>query len=485
MKFNNTLHSYICFCFVVLMMINVDSFGKNNVIITGKIKHSESFLANIKYYKDHLEEEEVFIGGILDDEDYFRVQFKIPRPTLIRVEHGTNRINLYLEPGDSIHIHFDNWELEQSLAFTGNIRPVQQNTYLKDIEKEMYMYLSDNNSMHFYRDLNELEYQTHADMLRKKQLKYLKSYQKEISFSASFKNYALSEIQYNWAASLLNYPAYHQFFNNEEYPIILDENYFRFLKKVNYEALSDLNSLAFRSFLNAYINYELEHIANPTNILHRYFYKNRIEIIKKNLSDDALSYMLAQTFISAYQRGQLYDLARDVESFLVSEALESYKDVIDKLYKLASTLRPGRLAPNFQLETLDGDTMSLESLRGKVIYIDFWATWCGPCKTEIDYAKKLKEKFPEDEVMFVYISLDDEVDKDIWRWYIQQNNIEGLHLIAKGGFESQVAQDYNVTGVPTFYLINRAGRIASNTPKRPSQLGLEQEIQAIVNFPGD
>jgi thiol-disulfide isomerase/thioredoxin len=195
--------------------------------------------------------------------------------------------------------------------------------------------------------------------------------------------------------------------------------------------------------------------------------------------------MLAQTFISAYQRGQLYDLARDVESFLVSEALESYKDVIDKLYKLASTLRPGRLAPNFQLETLDGDTMSLESLRGKVIYIDFWATWCGPCKTEIDYAKKLKEKFPEDEVMFVYISLDDEVDKDIWRWYIQQNNIEGLHLIAKGGFESQVAQDYNVTGVPTFYLINRAGRIASNTPKRPSQLGLEQEIQAIVNFPGD
>ena len=126
-----------------------------------------------------------------------------------------------------------------------------------------------------------------------------------------------------------------------------------------------------------------------------------------------------------------------------------------------------------------------EAKKSQVLVVHFWATWCGPCKTEIDYAKKLKEKFPEDEVMFVYISLDDEVDKDIWRWYIQQNNIEGLHLIAKGGFESQVAQDYNVTGVPTFYLINRAGRIASNTPKRPSQLGLEQEIQAIVNFPGD
>jgi peroxiredoxin len=472
--------------FIVFSTImSVSSFGNNDIIIAGKIEHSESFLANIKFFKDHLEEEEIFVGGILDEEDNFRVQFKIPHSTLIRVEHGINKIELYLEPGDSIHIYFDNWDFDKNLKFTGEVRPVQQNMYLRGLKKEMQSYLSDNNAMRFFRDLNEMAYQEHAEMVRKKQIQFLKEYQKKTVFSPSFQNYALSEIEYSWAASLLNYPAYNQFFNNLESPIFLDEKYYKFLKTINYNELLDLNSLAFRNFLDAFINYQLEHIENPTNVLHRYFYKNRINTIKSYLSGGTLDYMLAKTFISAYQRGQLYDLARDVEVFLMSDALASYKDVIDEFYKLASTLRPGQDAPNFKLEALDGKMISLTDLRGKVLYIDFWTTWCGPCKTEMNHSKLIKENFSETEVVFVYISLDDEIDKDIWKEYIQQNEIKGLHLIASGGFKSQVAKDYNVTGVPTFYLINKDGKIASNTPKRPSQLGLEQEIQAIVNFSGD
>ena len=62
----------------------------------------------------------------------------------------------------------------------------------------------------------------------------------------------------------------------------------------------------------------------------------------------------------------------------------------------------------------------------------------------------------------------------MWKWFVKQNQVEGIHLIAKGGFKSDIAKAYNVTGVPTYYLIDKNGRIASNTPKRPNQPGVEQ-----------
>ncbi len=483
---NNKLNYYIILYSIILLGITSNqATAHGSVVIAGKITHSESYLASIKYFKDYLKQDEFFIGGILDDNETFRVEFGIKKSMLIRLEHGENRVTMYLEPGDSIFVEFDNWNLDRTLVFGGTTRAVEQNNYLKDIELEMYPYIGGNNSMHFYRDLNEIEYPEHAEMLKKIQYKFLKKYQRKTSFSHNFLNYAQTEIEYNWAASLLNYPAYHQFFNNLKYPVILDERYYKFLKKVNYNRLHDINSENYRNFLDAFVNYQMDIMPTKQNVLHRYFYKNRIAIIRQYFGGASLNYMLAQTFESAYQRGQLFDLARDVESFLASNALESYKEYIDQLYVVASTLRPGQLAPTFQLENLYGDLVSLEDLRGKVLYLDFWATWCGPCRDEIRHSIRVKSNIENEDLLFVYITLDK--DKEQWKRFVTRNNMQdqGLHLIANEEFESAIAEAYNVTGVPTFYIIDKEGKIASNTPKRPSQPGLEQEIQAVIGYWGD
>ena len=222
---NNKFHFITIFYLIVIFSVisTILHAQEEKVIIAGKITHSESYLASIKYFKDYLKQDEFFIGGILDDKEVFRVEFPLKKSMLIRLEHGENRVLMYLEPGDSIFVEFDNWNLDRTLVFCGSSRAVEQNNYLKDIELEMYQYLGGNNSMHYYRDLNEYEYLEHAEMLKKIQYKFLKRYQRKTSFSEKFLNYARTEIEYNWAASLLNYPAYHQFFNNLKNPIYLDE----------------------------------------------------------------------------------------------------------------------------------------------------------------------------------------------------------------------------------------------------------------------
>jgi hypothetical protein len=73
--------------------------------------------------------------------------------------------------------------MKNTLIISGTKRVKQQNRYLHDLKKEMYPYLYGNNAIHFFRDLNEKEYNIHADELKKRQEQFLKSYQKETSFS--------------------------------------------------------------------------------------------------------------------------------------------------------------------------------------------------------------------------------------------------------------------------------------------------------------
>ena len=146
---------------------------------------------------------------------------------------------------------------------------------------------------------------------------------------------------------------------------------------------------------------------------------------------------------------------------------EKVKEAAKKAYDVATKLTSGSPSPKFSnYENFNGGTTSLDDFKGKVTYIDIWATWCLPCRGEIPSLKELEKKFHGKDVAFVSISIDQ--NKDEWKEFVKSEDLKGVQLFAENAFESQFIQDYGIRQIPTFIIIDKEGKIVNADAPRPS-----------------
>jgi len=140
----------------------------------------------------------------------------------------------------------------------------------------------------------------------------------------------------------------------------------------------------------------------------------------------------------------------------------------DKIY-LSTVLAKGKPSPKFlNYENDSGGVTSLNDLKGKYVYIDVWATWCGPCKAEIPSLKEIEVAYHGKNIEFVSISIDNAKDHDKWKKMIIDKELKGVQLFADKDFNSDFVQNYAVRGIPRFILIDPIGNIVSADAPRPS-----------------
>ncbi len=138
------------------------------------------------------------------------------------------------------------------------------------------------------------------------------------------------------------------------------------------------------------------------------------------------------------------------------------------------TFIPGMVAPDLVGPTPDGSTYALSSLRGKVVLIDFWASWCGPCRRENPNVKAAYEKYKDKGFDVLGVSLDK--TKDAWVNAIQQDGLPWHHISDLKGWQSEHAAMYSVTSIPQTLLIDREGKIIERNLRGPA---LEAKLQTI------
>jgi thiol-disulfide isomerase/thioredoxin len=117
-------------------------------------------------------------------------------------------------------------------------------------------------------------------------------------------------------------------------------------------------------------------------------------------------------------------------------------------------LARAKMAPNFGLKTLDGRTLTLESLTGKVVLIDFWATWCGPCREALPHIRKIAQKFDGLPLVVLSVSLDKDEGK--WKDFVAKNGMTWLQY-RDGGFDGRIATQFGVNAIPATFTIDADG----------------------------
>jgi thiol-disulfide isomerase/thioredoxin len=153
-----------------------------------------------------------------------------------------------------------------------------------------------------------------------------------------------------------------------------------------------------------------------------------------------------------------YDLFKHaVACAKAADPMSKYtQDIAGKFLNEAS-LMIGGVAPDIKLNGPDGKPVSLSSLRGKVVLIDFWASWCGPCRRENPNVVKMYQKYKDQGFEIFGVSLDNDANR--WKGAIQTDGLTWFHGSDLMGWKSKPAQMYQVHSIPATFLLDKQGKI--------------------------
>jgi len=213
--------------------------------------------------------------------------------------------------------------------------------------------------------------------------------------------------------------------------------------------------------------------ANLDKSLHQSY----IDDLLRKIPANSPTYQLALTGVVVGLEGSRHPNYALYGKQLLSKYEKSHPETIKNIkqkIQLAGAFLPGAVAPDFAQITPEGDSLSLSDLRGKVVLVDFWASWCGPCRRENPHVKKIYDKYKDKGFDILGVSLDRK--KESWERAIEQDGLPWHHISDLKGWKNSVALMYNVSSIPHTILLDQEGRIVASKLRGPQ---LEQELEKI------
>ncbi len=438
----------IIYLWLILIGFTACQNKKNqNIILSGNIKNApdnQMVLMDIHNKNLHIIR--------LDSTKHFTDTLKIGKG-YYKLNIGNQYTWLYLKPGDRLQLTTNYKDFDNQLTYKGKGSDV--NNYLaKKILLEQK--LKPKTSYNYYGKLDEKTFVKLQDSIAKAYNDLLKSVKDK-----EFKNLESLRNKLEQAQLISRYPMVKRFLtNNPNYQVPAD-----FPKAY---ANIDINDTLIKKlpqaigYINDYVEHKLSGRGKEVDPI------EKLRFAAKNIKDqnflDKFAYKEAD-----YNLLYTKDIDKFYELFNKIEKKSDYKAKIKTKYDNIKAMQPGVPSPDFTAYDINGKAYHLKDFAGKPLYIDLWATWCGPCRAEIPFLEKIKEQYKDKPINFVSFDVYD--DKAKWEQMVKQQKMSGWQLINTDK-NLPFLKKYVVDGIPRFILIDKDGKIVNADAPRPSDKSL-------------
>lgn len=351
-----------------------------------------------------------------NEDGTFAISFNLDSATYLNFGHGVETTAMYVHPGDEIKLSIDTEEFDETIEYKGS----SSSSYLAK------KYLLEEGNDFFGKVYYMSNSEAYKAILDNFKIEVINEFG-DITDS-TFINSEIASIDKDISyfigrqEKLAEYSEDARTYMWETRNIARDFNF--------YAAIDSLNSIDFNNMAEQYAAAFQASLNNVTD---------------------------AEFIVTAKER-----ITKTTDSWL------ERKTAVDNMPK------EGEPAIDFNYPDTDGNEFSLTSFKGNLVYVDVWATWCGPCKSEIPSLQKLEADYHGKDITFMSVSVD--TDKEAWEKMVADKELGGVQLWADGW--SKITKDYAIFGIPRFMLFDAEGNVVSTNAPRPSSDEIRELLEA-------
>lgn len=450
------------------------------VTFKGEIANPFELNVDLGFSRNDLDVDNVVIKATLNEHNKFAMVFDVGAAKWVTITHGTDTFKAFIAEGeDEVDFFFSAGNSTATLVFRGSHSST--NNFIANFNRiyrpnpEMEVYKKGGLQTFIPKDIaNKAKTYAIYDYFKNLETNYYAQQRylhNTVNLNRDFFRYFDTFLNWNYETNKLAY-----FLLNKDRISPQDlRNYwgrYAVLQTVILNEDKDVKYPAFQNLLTAFTHYlALELPSDPRDEDLAYY-----QFVEGNLSGKARNFMLAKVMLGFYQLDSNPRLAQlKYKGYKRENTHIEYNQTLESIFGGDLKFVPKQEVPNFKVMQVDNADAYLTDYSGKVVYISFWASWCGPCLQGFRETYQVRKELERKGIVLLNINLDK--SESLWRGALSRNDIPGTNVFALD--MSKLNQEIKVSSLPHYLLVNKWGKLTYLSTKDLNQS--VEEFTALMN----
>lgn len=450
----------------ISLLFCVEGSAQDRAVLYGKVQNPTSRALKLKYAENTINGSQVIMETDLDFSGEYAVAIDISKPGPVYLEYNNKEMLLFLGPGSKLELNFDNRDFYNSMKFDG--LGLNDNSFIHRYIQKYGMRNKYTESIVFpisvpdsiFNKMNELapdDFSAYITARQNSEREFYKNDPIQRDLSVELKDYFEAMITYRWSSYLFAYSNL-----RKKRGEVMPDEFYVFLWDLELSSDEAVIQPEYGAFLDIYLNYAMTSMYGDTITNSFTKFVHLFELTENQLSGFAEEYMLGRLLARTIKPKNIPFITSYYQRFQKISVVNSYLNAVTDVYDRALAFSDKQAAPSFVLQNPEGDTIALEDLQGKLVYISFWASWCQPCLKEQEESLSNRVALQEQDIVFLYVSVDEK--QEDWKRFLERRPNYGINVWAKSR-QNEITHAYNVISLPHYFLLDRKGRFVTDFKK--------------------